>query len=91
LDEMRTVVSSVGRPVNVVMGFADPSITLEQLAEVGVRRISIGGALSRLALQSFLHGAEEMRQGRFGFIARMSSLAELQQAFQRGEAARPPR
>src|SRR5690349_6684520 len=48
LDQMRAVVSSVGKPVNVVMGFADPSITLEQLAELGVRRISIGGARSRL-------------------------------------------
>ena len=81
LDEMRAVVSSVGRPVNVVMGFADPAITLEQLAEIGVRRVSIGGALSRLALRSFVDGARQMRAGRFGFVADMLPIADLRAAF----------
>jgi len=81
LAEMRTVVSSVHRPVNVVMGFADPSITLEELAEVGVRRVSIGGALSRLALRSFLRGARQMQDGRFGFLTEIASVSELQDAF----------
>lgn len=81
LDEMRTVVSSVDKPVNVVMGFADPSITLAQLAEVGVRRVSIGGALSRLALKSFMDGARQMRAGRFGFVADLLPISELRQAF----------
>ncbi|MFC5825040.1 isocitrate lyase/PEP mutase family protein [Nonomuraea insulae] len=81
LDQMRAVVSSVGRPVNVVMGFADPTITLEQLAEIGVRRVSIGGALSRLALGSFLNGAREMRAGRFGFVDEMVSVSELHRTF----------
>jgi 2-methylisocitrate lyase-like PEP mutase family enzyme len=81
LDQMRTVVSSVAAPVNVVMGFADPSITLEQLAEVGVRRVSIGGALARLAFRSFLDGARQMRSGRFDFVTDMASISELQDAF----------
>ncbi|MEO3870495.1 isocitrate lyase/phosphoenolpyruvate mutase family protein [Nonomuraea sp. B12E4] len=81
LDQMRAVVSSVGKPVNVVMGFADPAITLEQLAEIGVRRVSIGGALSRYALSAFLDGARQMRAGRFGFVAEMAPVAELHQAF----------
>jgi 2-methylisocitrate lyase-like PEP mutase family enzyme len=81
LDEMRTVVRSVRRPVNVVMGFADPSITLEQLAAVGVRRVSIGGGLSRLALRAFLDGAREMRAGRFDFVRRIATVQELRAAF----------
>jgi 2-methylisocitrate lyase-like PEP mutase family enzyme len=81
LEQMRTVVDSVGKPVNVVMGMADPSITLEQLAEIGVRRVSIGGALSRLALRAFLDGAREMREGRFGFVTGIAPVAELHQAF----------
>jgi 2-methylisocitrate lyase-like PEP mutase family enzyme len=81
LADMRSVVSAVGKPVNVVMGFADPTITLEQLAEIGVRRISIGGALSRLALKSFMDGARQMRAGRFGFVADVPPLAELLNAF----------
>ncbi len=81
LDEMRSVVRSVSRPVNVVMGFADPSITLAQLAGIGVRRVSIGGALSRLALRAFLDGARQMREGRFSFVAEMASVQELRAAF----------
>lgn len=81
LDQMRAVVSSVGRPVNVVMGFADPSITLGQLAEIGVRRVSIGGIFSRIALRSVLDAAREMRAGRFGFITEAASIAELYKAF----------
>jgi 2-methylisocitrate lyase-like PEP mutase family enzyme len=81
LDEMRAVVSSVDKPVNVVMGFADPSITLEQLGEIGVRRVSIGGALSRLALKSFMAGAAQMRAGRFGFVADLPPISELHEVF----------
>ena len=81
LEQMRTVVRAVTKPVNVVMGFADPTITLEQLREVGVRRVSIGGGLSRLALRAFLDGAREMRVGRFGFVTKMAGIAELRAAF----------
>ena len=81
LADMRSVVSSVGKPVNVVMGLADPAITLQQLAEIGVRRISIGGALSRLALKSFMDSARQMRAGRFDFVAELPPLAELLTAF----------
>jgi 2-methylisocitrate lyase-like PEP mutase family enzyme len=81
LDEMRAVVSSVDRPVNVVMGFADPAITLAQLAQVGVRRVSIGGALSRLALRAFLDGASAMRDGRFDFVRSIASIEELYRVF----------
>jgi 2-methylisocitrate lyase-like PEP mutase family enzyme len=81
LEQMRTVVASVGKPVNVVMGFADPAITLEQLGEIGVRRVSIGGALSRLALRSFLDAARQMRAGRFEFVTDVIPISELRQAF----------
>jgi 2-methylisocitrate lyase-like PEP mutase family enzyme len=87
LDEMRAVVASVGRPVNVVMGFADPSITLAQLGEIGVRRVSIGGALSRLALRAFVDGARAMRAGSFAFLREIGSLEALQRAFPPGGSA----
>ncbi len=57
LAAIRAVVGAVGKPVNVVMSAADPDLTLAQLAEAGVKRISVGGALSRLALAGFLAGA----------------------------------
>nr|WP_232328136.1 isocitrate lyase/phosphoenolpyruvate mutase family protein [Kibdelosporangium sp. MJ126-NF4]CEL17781.1 Probable carboxyvinyl-carboxyphosphonate phosphorylmutase [Kibdelosporangium sp. MJ126-NF4]CTQ90995.1 Probable carboxyvinyl-carboxyphosphonate phosphorylmutase (EC 2.7.8.23) [Kibdelosporangium sp. MJ126-NF4] len=81
LEQMRTVVESVSKPVNVVMGFADPTITIEQLAEIGVRRVSIGGALSRIALKSFTDAAQQMRAGRFDFVGDLPPLTELHQHF----------
>jgi 2-methylisocitrate lyase-like PEP mutase family enzyme len=61
LDTIRTVASSVGKPLNVVMSAADPALTAAQLAAAGVKRISVGGALSRLALAAFIKGAREMK------------------------------
>jgi 2-methylisocitrate lyase-like PEP mutase family enzyme len=66
LAAIRTVASSVRKPINVVMSAADPAPTARQLADAGVKRISVGGALSRLALAAFLRGAREMKD-RGGF------------------------
>jgi 2-methylisocitrate lyase-like PEP mutase family enzyme len=69
LATIRTVAASVGKPLNVVMSAADPALTAAQLAEAGVKRISVGGALSRLALAAFLAGAREMKeQGGFTWV-----------------------
>ncbi len=81
LEEIRTLCASVSKPVNLVMGFCDPSLTLEQLGQAGVRRVSIGGGLARVAMQSFLDAAREMRAGRFGFVARMAQMDEVRAAF----------
>jgi 2-methylisocitrate lyase-like PEP mutase family enzyme len=82
LATIRTVTAAVGKPVNVVMSSADPSITVAQLAEAGVKRISVGGALSRLALAAFLKGAREMKErGSFTFMRDTVPSAELRQAF----------
>ena len=61
LPTIRAVVSAVRRPVNVVMSHIDPALTAAELAAAGVKRISVGGSLSRLALAAFLRGAREMK------------------------------
>lgn len=67
-DDIATLVRAVDRPVNVVMGLSGGRFTVAELAEIGVRRISVGGALSRAALGAFLRAAREIRdQGSFGF------------------------
>jgi 2-methylisocitrate lyase-like PEP mutase family enzyme len=69
LATIRTVAAAVTKPLNVVMSAADPSLTVAQLAEAGVKRISVGGALSRLALAAFMKGAREMREhGSFAWV-----------------------
>ena len=78
LATIRTVASSVGKPLNVVMSAADPALTAAQLAEAGVKRISVGGALSRLALAAFLEGAREMKdRGAFTWVGRTVPSKEL--------------
>jgi 2-methylisocitrate lyase-like PEP mutase family enzyme len=85
LDTIRTVVSSVGKPVNVVMTHADPSITAADLAAVGVKRISVGGSISRYVLAAFMTAAREMAdRGAFTFVGENPPWRTLLDAFERG-------
>ena len=78
LATIRTVASSVSKPLNVVMSAADPALTAAQLAEAGVKRISVGGALSRLALAAFIEGAREMKDaGGFTWVRKTVPSKEL--------------
>ena len=61
LETIRRVVAAVQKPVNVVIGQMDPEITAQQLAGVGVKRISVGGALARLAFAAVSEAAVAMR------------------------------
>lgn len=67
-DDIRTVCRSVNKPVNVVMGLKDSSLSVDEIEALGVRRISVGSALSRAALGAFLRAAQEMHEhGTFTF------------------------
>jgi 2-methylisocitrate lyase-like PEP mutase family enzyme len=82
LATIRTLAASVAKPLNVVMSAADPSLTAEQLAEAGVKRISVGGALSRLALAAFLRGAREMKdRGGFTWVRDTVPTRDLKAVF----------
>jgi 2-methylisocitrate lyase-like PEP mutase family enzyme len=82
LATMRTVIGSVGKPLNVVMSAADPTLTAAQLSEIGVKRISVGGALSRLALAFFLKAARAMKErGDFTWMAETISAKDLAKLF----------
>ncbi len=68
LEAIRTVCASLGKPVNVVMGLSGPSWSVVQLAEAGVKRVSVGGSFARAALGGFLRAANEVReQGTFSY------------------------
>jgi 2-methylisocitrate lyase-like PEP mutase family enzyme len=72
----------VSRPLNVVMSAADPALTLAQLADAGVKRVSVGGALSRLALAAFLEGARQMKdEGAFTWVRKTVPSTELKAIF----------
>jgi 2-methylisocitrate lyase-like PEP mutase family enzyme len=67
--EIAAVVRAVApKPVNVVMGLGSADFSLEQLAALGVRRVSLGSSLARAAYGPFLRAAEEIRnKGTFNF------------------------
>ncbi|MCC8971050.1 isocitrate lyase/PEP mutase family protein [Bradyrhizobium brasilense] len=82
LATIKTVVSSVNKPFNLVMGYADPTLTIEQLSAAGVKRISVGGAMQRHALAAFLRCAREMKDnGAFSFVRDMAPVKEVRAAF----------
>ena len=81
IDQVRQVTAEINRPFNMVMGFADPSITLDQLADAGVQRVSIGGGLSRIAFNAMRAAAREMQAGSFTFLPDMIPVADLHEAF----------
>jgi 2-methylisocitrate lyase-like PEP mutase family enzyme len=77
LDEVRLLTGAVSRPVNVLASMLKGA-TVAQLAEAGVRRISLGGALARAALTALLRAGTEMRdQGSFGWSSDLPSTADL--------------
>jgi len=78
LTMIRTVCAAVGKPVNVIMGLAGAPFSVDDLAATGVRRISLGSALSRAALGAFLRAAREVKErGTFSFADDAASFADL--------------
>lgn len=81
-DDVAAVVRSVDRPVNVVMGLQGVQLDLAALSEIGVKRVSVGSALSRAALGAFLRAAREMRErGTFTFADEAVSYREISAMF----------
>jgi 2-methylisocitrate lyase-like PEP mutase family enzyme len=62
LEAIRTICSSVRRPVNVVMGLTGQIFTVKELQEAGVKRISVGGSFARAALGALVRAAREVRE-----------------------------
>jgi len=81
-EDIAAVVRSVNRPVNVIMGLQGVQMTLAELAALGVKRISVGSALTRAAFGAFLRAAREMRErGTFEFAEQAVSYRDLSAMF----------
>lgn len=83
-EDIASVLGSVDRPVNVLMGLQGVLLTLDELSSMGARRISVGSALQRTALGAFLRGAREMREkGTFTFASEAANPKEISAMFGR--------
>jgi methylisocitrate lyase len=80
-EEIAAVVKAVApRPVNLLVGAAGPS--LKDAGDLGVRRISVGGALARMAWAGFMKASKEMaEEGTFGEFANGYPGGELNKMF----------
>ena len=79
-DIVAVVEAVAPKPVNVLVGSDFATVT--ELAAMGVRRISVGGALARAAWTGFLQAAEEIiERGSFTALARAVSFAEINESF----------
>ena len=81
-EDISAVVSSVDRPVNVIMGLQGVQLSMAELSNLGVKRVSVGSALSRAALGAFLRAAREMQaHGTFTFAEEAEKYADLNAMF----------
>ncbi len=83
-EHISAVVAGVApKPVNLLMGWPE-SMTVHQIADLGVRRISVGGALARSAWGGFIRAAKLIiEQGKFDGFAGAASGQELDEFFGR--------
>jgi 2-methylisocitrate lyase-like PEP mutase family enzyme len=81
---IRRLVSALDKPVNVVIGQVDPGVRIRELAEAGVKRVSVGGALSRLAFAAVRDAAIELRDaGSLEWLRETMPGRELKAIFER--------
>jgi 2-methylisocitrate lyase-like PEP mutase family enzyme len=77
------------KPLNVLVG-ADVGLSVADLGELGVRRVSVGSALARVAWGAFLRAAKQIAdQGKFAGLDDAASFAELNLMFDRRPPAAP--
>ena len=82
-DDLRRLVAAVDRPVNVLALGACPPVAA--LAEIGVRRVSVGGGFAFAAYGALVEAATELRdEGTYGYRARAAVGAEAARAAFRG-------
>jgi 2-methylisocitrate lyase-like PEP mutase family enzyme len=84
-DEIAALVKAVHpKPVNVLVSTNNSDTTVAHLADLGVRRISVGGALARAAWGGFIKAAKEIQsEGSFNSFTEATPFGELTQLFKK--------
>lgn len=82
-EEIETVVKAVSpRPVNVLMGLSGVSLSLQELEQIGVKRVSVGSSLVRAAYDAFFKASKEIAdKGTFAYTNGTISYGQLNQLF----------
>jgi 2-methylisocitrate lyase-like PEP mutase family enzyme len=78
LAAVKTVCDAVSKPFNFMVGIKGRSFSLNELAAVGVKRVSLATSLYRAAMTGFLNAAREIKDnGQFSFLDRSVLTSEL--------------
>jgi 2-methylisocitrate lyase-like PEP mutase family enzyme len=82
-DQLAAIVKTVSpKPVNVLLSRPNPALSVARLTDLGVRRISVGSALSLVAWGSFMRAAQTLKEtGSFEGFAGAASYSELNNLF----------
>ena len=81
-DIIAAVKAVAPKPLNIVMGLVGVSLSLDELAGLGVKRVSVGSVLARAAYGAFLSAAEEIRrEGSFTFAEDAVPFARINAMF----------
>ncbi|MRG48594.1 isocitrate lyase/phosphoenolpyruvate mutase family protein [Chitinophaga sp. SYP-B3965] len=82
-EEIESVVKAVApKPISVVMGLGNVIFSLDELEQLGVKRVSLGSSLARAAYGSFYYAAQEIREkGTFSFVKDAVPYARLNEVF----------
>jgi 2-methylisocitrate lyase-like PEP mutase family enzyme len=62
MEMLRTVLSSISSPFNLLISSDNAHLSVADVREAGVKRISVGGALARAAATGFLNAAREIAE-----------------------------
>lgn len=90
-EQIEATVKAVSpKPINFLNSGAF-GFTVKDIAAMGIRRISVGGTLARVAMHAFIHSAREIAEaGKFDSFAGVVTNAELNAFFDAGPAGRKP-
>jgi 2-methylisocitrate lyase-like PEP mutase family enzyme len=82
-DEISQIVKTVApKPVNILVSGFNHQLSLSQLADLGVRRISVGSGLALATWQTFQRAAKEIQaNGTFNLLANGAKTADLNELF----------
>ncbi len=84
-EDITSIIRSIDRPLNVLAGLPGMQLTVAELQELGVTRISLGGTLARAAYGALILAATEVQaHGTFDYTKEAASRNELERIFSRG-------
>jgi 2-methylisocitrate lyase-like PEP mutase family enzyme len=78
LEAVQLVCASVTKPVNYMVGMPGKSFSVDELTEVGVKRVSLASTLHRAAMSALMDAADEvLTKGTFDYLQRLQPSARI--------------